>query len=116
MKRTAPDSRNSGFGLLELMLAAAILVSAILTGLFALVPLARQARMRREVASANVAAQRVLKDSIQIHGGVGFTFEHDLHLYLRRATLGATQIGTTTWHLDRIAELLFDERHAPTLA
>ncbi len=58
-------------------------------------------------AAANTAAQRMLKDSIQIHGGIGYTWEHDLHLYLRRATVGATQLGTTQWHHDRIADLLF---------
>ncbi len=58
-------------------------------------------------AAANDAAVRILKDAIQIHGGVGFTWEHDLQMYLRRATMGATQFGTTTWHLDQIAELLF---------
>ncbi|HEY1739129.1 MAG TPA: acyl-CoA dehydrogenase family protein, partial [Acidimicrobiia bacterium] len=58
-------------------------------------------------AAAGTAAQRILKDSIQIHGGIGYTWEHDLHLYLRRATVSATQFGTTTWHHDRIADLLF---------
>ncbi|HEY3834227.1 MAG TPA: acyl-CoA dehydrogenase family protein [Acidimicrobiia bacterium] len=58
-------------------------------------------------AAAGTAAQRILKDSSQIHGGIGYTWEHDLHLFLRRATVGATQFGTTTWHHDRIADLLF---------
>ncbi len=58
-------------------------------------------------SAANECAQRILKDSIQIHGGVGFTWEHDLQMYLRRATMGVTQFGTTSWHLDRIAEVLF---------
>ena len=58
-------------------------------------------------AAANEAAQRTLRDAMQIHGGVGYTWEHDLHLYLRRATMGTTQYGSTSWHLDRIADLLF---------
>jgi hypothetical protein len=58
-------------------------------------------------AAAGAAAHRILKDSSQIHGGVGYTWEHDLHLFLRRATLGETQLGTTEWHQDRIADLLF---------
>ena len=58
-------------------------------------------------AAAGTAAQRILKDSIQIHGGIGYTWEHDLHLYLRRATVGATQFGTTKFHHDKIADLLF---------
>jgi alkylation response protein AidB-like acyl-CoA dehydrogenase len=58
-------------------------------------------------AAASAAAKRILKDAIQIHGGIGYTWEHDLHIYLRRATVGATQFGTVEWHHDRIAALLF---------
>ena len=58
-------------------------------------------------AAANAAAHRMLKDSIQIHGGIGYTWEHDLHLFIRRATLAETQLGTTEWHHGRIADLLF---------
>ena len=59
-------------------------------------------------AAAGEAARRILKDGIQIHGGVGYTWEHDLHLYLRRATADEYLLGTTGWHLDRLAELLID--------
>lgn len=60
-------------------------------------------------AAAGEAARRILKDGIQIHGGVGYTWEHDLHLYLRRATADEYLFGTTSWHLDRIADLLIVE-------
>ena len=59
-------------------------------------------------AAAGEAARRILKDGAQIHGGIGYTWEHDLHLYLRRATADEDLLGTTSWHLDRIAGLLFD--------
>jgi hypothetical protein len=59
-------------------------------------------------AAAGEAARRILKDGIQIHGGIGYTWEHDLHLYLRRATGDEYLFGTTGWHLDRLAELLID--------
>jgi hypothetical protein len=59
-------------------------------------------------AAAGEAARRILKDGIQIHGGVGYTWEHDLHLYLRRATTDEYLFGTTGWHLDRLAALLID--------
>ena len=59
-------------------------------------------------AAAGEAARRILKDGAQIHGGIGYTWEHDLHLYLRRATADEDLLGTTSWHLDRIATLLFD--------
>jgi alkylation response protein AidB-like acyl-CoA dehydrogenase len=60
-------------------------------------------------AAAGEAARRILKDGAQIHGGIGYTWEHDLHLYLRRATADEYLLGTTSWHLDRIADLLIVE-------
>jgi alkylation response protein AidB-like acyl-CoA dehydrogenase len=57
-------------------------------------------------AAAGEAARRILKDGIQIHGGIGYTWEHDLHLYLRRATADEYLLGTTGWHHDRLAALL----------
>jgi alkylation response protein AidB-like acyl-CoA dehydrogenase len=58
-------------------------------------------------AAAGVAARRMVKDGAQIHGGIGYTWEHDLHLFLRRATSDEHLFGTTGWHHDRLAELLF---------
>ncbi|RLV71897.1 acyl-CoA dehydrogenase family protein [Streptomyces rapamycinicus] len=43
-------------------------------------------------------------ETIQIHGGIGFTWEHDAHLYLRRARSSALLLGSTSWHLERVAE------------
>jgi len=42
---------------------------------------------------------------LQIHGGIGFTWEHDLHLYLRRLTSDAALFGDPTWHRERLADL-----------
>ena len=53
--------------------------------------------------------RRIRKDGIQIHGGIGYTWEHDLHLYLRRATGDEYLLGTTGWHHDRLAALLIDD-------
>ncbi len=61
-------------------------------------------------AAAGVAARRILKDGIQIHGGIGYTWEHDLHLFLRRATADEYLLGPTGWHHDRLADLLIDNR------
>ena len=58
-------------------------------------------------AAAGEAARRILKDGIQIHGGIGYTWEHDLHLYLRRATADEYLLGATAWHHDQIATVLF---------
>jgi alkylation response protein AidB-like acyl-CoA dehydrogenase len=60
-------------------------------------------------AAAGEAAGRILKDGIQIHGGIGYTWEHDLHLFLRRATADQYLLGTTGWHLDRLADLVIDD-------
>jgi alkylation response protein AidB-like acyl-CoA dehydrogenase len=59
-------------------------------------------------AAASVAAHRMVKDSAQIHGGIGYTWEHDLQLFIRHALLGETQLGTAEWHHDRLADLLFN--------
>ncbi len=57
-------------------------------------------------AAAGEAARRAAKDGIQIHGGIGFTMEHDLHLFLRRAYGAESLLGTTADHHDRLADLL----------
>jgi alkylation response protein AidB-like acyl-CoA dehydrogenase len=58
-------------------------------------------------AAAGEAARRIVKDGIQIHGGIGYTWEHDLHLFLRRATADEYLLGTTGWHHDQLATSLF---------
>jgi alkylation response protein AidB-like acyl-CoA dehydrogenase len=61
-------------------------------------------------ASAKVAAgdcQRLLaKEGIQIHGGIGYTWEHDMHLYVRRVKSGGQLFGTARDHRARIADLV----------
>ncbi|TML63857.1 MAG: acyl-CoA dehydrogenase [Actinobacteria bacterium] len=57
-------------------------------------------------ASAGEAAKLCAKDGIQIHGGIGFTWEHDLHLYIRRAYGDEHLLGTSAWHHDRLGDLL----------
>jgi alkylation response protein AidB-like acyl-CoA dehydrogenase len=59
-------------------------------------------------AAAGTAATHSAKDSIQIHGGIGYTWEHDLHLFLRRAYGSEAWLGPTGWHHDRLADLLFN--------
>jgi alkylation response protein AidB-like acyl-CoA dehydrogenase len=49
------------------------------------------------------ALGRLMLESLQIHGGVGYTWEHDLHLYLRRHRSTSSLYGDVTWHRDRIA-------------
>ena len=57
-------------------------------------------------AAACAAASTSVRDSAQVHGGIGYTWEHDLHLYLRRAVGGEHWLGTADWHHDRLADLL----------
>jgi alkylation response protein AidB-like acyl-CoA dehydrogenase len=48
----------------------------------------------------------LLQECVQLHGGIGVTFEHDLHLFLRRVTVNRMLYGTPTEHRQRITELL----------
>jgi alkylation response protein AidB-like acyl-CoA dehydrogenase len=48
----------------------------------------------------------LVQDCVQLHGGIGVTFEHDLHLYLRRVTLSRTLYGTPADHQQRIADVV----------
>jgi alkylation response protein AidB-like acyl-CoA dehydrogenase len=42
-------------------------------------------------------------EALQIHGGVGFTWEYDIHLHLKRARAGEAFLGTPAWHRERVA-------------
>ncbi len=61
----------------------------------------------RAASMAKVAANQALRFvgqyAIPLHGGIGFTWEQDLHLYLKRAKAAEFTLGGTDWHLDRIA-------------
>nr|WP_090342255.1 acyl-CoA dehydrogenase family protein [Mycolicibacterium malmesburyense]CRL72650.1 acyl-CoA dehydrogenase [Mycolicibacterium malmesburyense] len=56
------------------------------------------------VAKAYVsdAANRLAGEALQLHGGIGFTWEHDLHLYLRRARVGAALYGDAAHHREQL--------------
>lgn len=45
-------------------------------------------------------------NAIQLHGGIGFTWEHDAHLYFKRARAASTLLGTPAWHRERLARLV----------
>ncbi|MGP0031649.1 MAG: acyl-CoA dehydrogenase family protein, partial [Acidimicrobiales bacterium] len=47
----------------------------------------------------------LIQDCVQIHGGIGVTFDHDLHLYLRRHTVNRALYGTPAEHRERLADL-----------
>ena len=54
------------------------------------------------------AGRTVGNRGIQVHGGMGFTWENDLHLYYRRAKASETMLGDATFHRERIAKLVID--------
>jgi alkylation response protein AidB-like acyl-CoA dehydrogenase len=57
---------------------------------------------------ASDAGRTVGNRGIQVHGGMGFTWENDLHLYYRRAKVSETTFGDSTYHRERIARLVID--------
>jgi alkylation response protein AidB-like acyl-CoA dehydrogenase len=48
----------------------------------------------------------IVQDCVQMHGGIGVTWEHDLHLYLRRVTVNRSLYGTPEEHRRRVTDLL----------
>jgi alkylation response protein AidB-like acyl-CoA dehydrogenase len=78
----------------------------------------------REEQDASVAASEakfytgdsyvhVAKEGLQMHGGVGFTWEYDCHLYLKRALLNQALLGDSRWHRDRAADLVLGPAGVP---
>jgi alkylation response protein AidB-like acyl-CoA dehydrogenase len=63
-------------------------------------------------ATSSAAFQHIAKDAIQVLGGIGFTWEHQAHLYFKRATSDAALLGTAEHHRDRIASLVLDTASA----
>jgi alkylation response protein AidB-like acyl-CoA dehydrogenase len=51
-------------------------------------------------------AQAIVRDCLQIHGGIGYTWEYDLHLFLRRVDSNAALHGSVAVHEDRLAALV----------
>jgi alkylation response protein AidB-like acyl-CoA dehydrogenase len=56
-------------------------------------------------AYASDAAWRTSASALQVHGGIGFTWEHDLHFFLKRAKVDGALYGSAREHRDRVAEL-----------
>lgn len=60
-------------------------------------------------AVCSSALTHVATDTIQVHGGIGFTWEHQAHLYYKRATTDAVLLGSAEQHRDRIAAMVLDD-------
>ena len=57
-------------------------------------------------ASATEAYFHCAQENIQIHGGIGFTWEHDAHLYFKRAKSSQLMFGSPQHHRTRLAALI----------
>jgi alkylation response protein AidB-like acyl-CoA dehydrogenase len=57
---------------------------------------------------ASDASRNVGNRGIQVHGGMGFTWENDIHLYYRRAKASETMLGDAAFHRERIARMVID--------
>ncbi|MDT5100433.1 MAG: hypothetical protein QOC76_4170 [Mycobacterium sp.] len=66
-----------------------------------------EAELAATMAAGHVlpAYQRVALQNVQVHGGIGYTWEHDAHLYIRRATVLLAFVGGQETLRDKVAEL-----------
>jgi len=64
-------------------------------------------------AYASDVGWRVPNASIQVHGGIGFTWEHDLHFFLKRGRANAAMFGDAKWHRERVADAVLTRAAAP---
>ena len=59
-------------------------------------------------AVSSAAFSRIAADTIQVHGGIGFTWEHQAHLYFKRAATDAALLGSAEHHRSRVADMVLD--------
>jgi alkylation response protein AidB-like acyl-CoA dehydrogenase len=59
-------------------------------------------------AYASDAATRAAKVALQCHGAIGYSYEYDLHLWMKRAWAQAAAWGDAAWHRARIAAAVLD--------
>jgi alkylation response protein AidB-like acyl-CoA dehydrogenase len=62
---------------------------------------------------ASDAGWRVPDAAIQVHGGIGFTWEHDLHFFLKRGRANAAMFGSPKWHREQVAAAVLAGESAP---
>jgi len=58
---------------------------------------------------AGTAARQCARTSLQVHGGIGYTWEHGLHFWLRRAYAGDAFMGPSDYHVRRLADVIFED-------
>ena len=57
-------------------------------------------------AMAGDAAEQAARTALQVHGAIGYTFEYDLHLWMKRAWALSSAWGDARFHHDRVATAL----------
>jgi alkylation response protein AidB-like acyl-CoA dehydrogenase len=67
-------------------------------------------------AYASDAGWRVPDAAVQVHGGIGFTWEHDLHFFLKRGRANAAMFGDARWHRERVADAVLSRVGEPAAA
>ncbi|MEX2107708.1 MAG: acyl-CoA dehydrogenase family protein [Solirubrobacterales bacterium] len=67
-------------------------------------------------AYSSDAGWRVPDASIQVHGGIGFTWEHDLHFFLKRGKANSATFGDAKWHRERVADGVLAKLAEPVAA
>ncbi|MDT5343744.1 MAG: hypothetical protein QOE52_2928 [Mycobacterium sp.] len=87
----------------DMLLEAESAVSAarFVAGSFVELAPSRIADLALAQAYCSDAFVSVAANNIQVHGGIGFTWEHPAHLYLRRARSDAQLLGSPSWHRER---------------
>jgi alkylation response protein AidB-like acyl-CoA dehydrogenase len=89
-----------------------VVETAKAAGWYAALAIAEERADRSDAASvakayASEAEAVANRDSLQVHGGIGFTWEHDLHLWLKRGKALEHAYGSAAQHRARLAEKLF---------
>jgi alkylation response protein AidB-like acyl-CoA dehydrogenase len=69
----------------------------------------RSAMVSAAKAAATDTYIKIAGDAVQLHGGIGFTWEHECHLFLKRARLNAVLFGGAMQHKDRAARFAFQD-------
>lgn len=59
--------------------------------------------------AASRAAQRSARTSLQVHAGIGYTFEHDLHMWMKRTWSLTSLWGDVAWHRNRVADAVLED-------
>lgn len=103
--RLPEDRGGVGLGLLEIELSRASIGQAALQWDTEGASSAALAAISRAKARASAAARKVTRDCIQLHGGIGFTDEHDIGLFLRKAMVEAPRFGGPAQHRARFGQL-----------